>query len=347
MNGYHRIRAALRGERPDTTPVILHNFMLAAKEAGITMTQYRQNPDLIARCHIESVERYDLDGVLVDIDTATLAGALGVPVELPEDQPALSHGPRLKVLEEVDDLGPVDIAKYGRVQVWLEAVSLLSRHFRDEVFIRGNCDQCAFSLASMMRTPQEWMLDLMDHDNRPRIQKLLEHCAEATSQFIRLMGQTGAHMVSNGDSPAGPEMISPRLYRTFALPYEKLAAECAHEQGLPYALHICGNTNLILDDMLQSGADALELDFKTEIDLVRKKLEGRATFIGNIDPNGVLALGSRQLVETRTRELIDCFRGNPRFILNAGCAIPATTPPENIRSMIRTARQWQGPRDPL
>jgi len=344
MNGYQRIQAALRGEWPDSTPVILHNFMLAAKEAGITMEQYRQDPDAIARCLIESVERYDLDGALVDIDTATLAGALGVPLELPEDQPALSRGARLKVLEEVDDLEPVDIGRYSRVQVWLESARLLSRHFRNEVFIRGNCDQCAFSLASMMRTPQEWMLDLMDEHNHERAHRLLEHCAGATSQFIRLMAQTGAHMVSNGDSPAGPEMISPRLYRVFALPYEKLAAECAHGLDQPYALHICGNTNLILNEMVKSGADALELDFKTDMRLARKELEGRVTFIGNIDPNGVLALGSQQLVEARTRELLECFGGNPRFILNAGCAIPPTTPSENIRSMVKTARRWQGPR---
>ena len=341
MNGYQRILAALHGESPDTTPVMLHNFMLAAREAGITMGQYRQDPGAIARCLIESVEKYDLDGVLVDIDTATLAGALGAAVELPEDQPALSHGARLKILEEVDDLEPVDIGRYSRVQVWLEAVRLLSRHFRDEVFIRGNCDQCAFSLASMMRTPKEWMLDLMDESNHARAHKLLGHCAGATAQFIRLMAQTGAHMVSNGDSPAGPEMISPRLYRAFALPYEKQAVECAHGQGRPYALHICGNTNLILDDMVTSGADALELDFKTDMQLARMKLEGRATFIGNLDPNGVLALGSPQLVEAKTRELLDCFGGNPRFVLNAGCAIPPTTPSENIRSMIRAARRWQ------
>ena len=37
MNGYQRIVAALRGERPDTTPVMLHNFMMAAREAGVSM----------------------------------------------------------------------------------------------------------------------------------------------------------------------------------------------------------------------------------------------------------------------------------------------------------------------
>ena len=130
--------------------------------------------------------------------------------------------------------------------------------------------------------------------------------------------------------PAGPELISPRLYRTFALPYEKQAAECAHGEGLPYALHICGNTNLILGDMTTSGADALELDYKTDMRMARTKMEGRVTFIGNLDPNGVLALGSPQLVEAKTLELLDCFQGSPRFILNAGCAIPPTTPSENI-----------------
>jgi uroporphyrinogen-III decarboxylase len=33
------------------------------------------------------------------------------------------------------------------------------------------------------------------------------------------------------------------------------------------------------------------------------------------------------------------FSGSRRFILNAGCAIAASTPPENIRAMVRAARQ--------
>lgn len=38
MNGYQRIKAALPGEWPDQRPVMLHNFMMAAREAGLTMT---------------------------------------------------------------------------------------------------------------------------------------------------------------------------------------------------------------------------------------------------------------------------------------------------------------------
>jgi uroporphyrinogen decarboxylase len=63
----------------------------------------------------------------------------------------------------------------------------------------------------------------------------------------------------------------------------------------------------------------------------------RATLIGNIDPTGVMAQGSPELVESKCRELMGIFQDSPRLILNAGCALPATTPPENLRAMVRTA----------
>jgi uroporphyrinogen decarboxylase len=67
-------------------------------------------------------------------------------------------------------------------------------------------------------------------------------------------------------------------------------------------------------------------------------MRDRAVFIGNIDPSGVLALGTPAMVEQKTRELLSIFSDTPRFILNAGCAIPPITPSENLKAMISTAR---------
>jgi uroporphyrinogen decarboxylase len=117
MNGHQRIAAALAGRQPDSTPVMLHNFMMAAREAGVSMSQYRTDPRQIARSHIELVEKYGYDGILVDVDTATLAGAAGVPTEFPEDEPAVCRGVRLESLEDVDHLEPVDVGGYWGVQV--------------------------------------------------------------------------------------------------------------------------------------------------------------------------------------------------------------------------------------
>jgi MtaA/CmuA family methyltransferase len=339
MNGHQRIRAALEGRRPDRVPVMLHNFLMAAREAGFTQRRFREDPAAIAASFIRAVETYEYDGVLVDVDTVTLAEALGVKVDHPEDQPARWAGPRIARLAEVRDLPPPDIGAHPRVQIWLEAVRRIKTHFGGEVYLRGNCDQAGFSLAGMMRGPAEWMMDLVDERNRKDAHALVAHGTEATAAFIRLMAVTGADMVSNGDSPAGPDLVSPAMYAEFAQPYERRLVEEAHRLGLPYALHICGNTTLILEAMLATGADALELDYKTDVRAARDAMKGRAVFIGNIDPSGVLALGTPALVEARTRELLEVFAETPGFILNAGCAIPAETPAANLRAMILAARR--------
>ncbi|HTY35516.1 MAG TPA: uroporphyrinogen decarboxylase family protein [Bacteroidota bacterium] len=338
MNGYQRVLSALQGKEPDTTPVMLHNFMMAAREARLTMQQFRSDPHQMARAFIEAVEKYEFDGIMIDVDTVTLAGAAGVPVDFPVDEPARASGSRLHSIEEVRDLPPVDIRQYNAVQVWLEATSILVRHFDHEVFIRGNCDQSPFSLASLIRGLESWMVDLADGDKHEDVHTLLNYSTDVTLQFIQLMSETGAHMTSNGDSVAGPDLISPDMFREFALPYETRIVDQSHRLGLPYILHICGNTNRILDAMLETGSDGLELDYKTDASLAHAAMKDRTVFVGNIDPSGVLALGSPSLVEEKTRELLTIFSDTPRFILNAGCAIPPITPPENMRRMISTAR---------
>lgn len=341
MNGYERIAAAMRGEWPDTVPVMLHNFMMAAREAGVTMAQFRSDPQLLARSFIQAVERYGYDGIMIDVDTVTLAGAAGVPIDFPVDEPARVAGRKLESLESAAELSPVNILDYRPVVVWLEAVRLLKHHFGDEIYIRGNCDQCPFTLASLIRGIDDWLVDLMDQQNQPMILRLLEFCTEITSQFIHQMSATGAHMLSNGDSVAGPELVSPSIFRRFALPYTRRIVDLSHKLGFPYVLHICGNTGLIIDDMIATGADGLELDYKTDPGQAHLKMKDRLVFVGNIDPSAVLARGTPETVREHTLNLLNIFRDTPRFILNAGCGIPPTTPSSNLQALMQTAREFR------
>jgi uroporphyrinogen decarboxylase len=340
MNGFERIAAALKGKPSDKVPVMLHNFMMAAHEYGATMEQFRNDPKVIAGAFIKSVETYQFDGILVDIDTATLAGALGVKIDYPVNDAARIKNELLPGLDEVAKLKPVNIENFRYVQIWLSAVRLLKEHFKDEIFIRGNCDQAPFSLATMLRGTQNLMTDLMMGEEN-LIYELLNYCTDASVGFISLMSQTGADMVSNGDSPAGPAMISPDLYEKFALPFEKILVNTAHSKGLPYALHICGNTDPILDRMLLTGADAFELDYQTDPSKVYNQYHDRATLIGNIDPSGVLALGTPHDVRNKTQELLELYAGSDRFILNSGCALPPSTPSVNIKTLIEVARNFR------
>jgi len=333
MNPRDRITSALEGKKSDKVPVMLHNFMMAAREFGLTMKTFREDPVAMAEAMVRSVEKYEFDGILVDMDTVTLAGALGVTVDFPDNEPARCHLGLLKDLKDWRRLPEVNIEDYQYVMNWLEAVRLVKRYVGDDIYVRGNCDQAPFSLAGMVRGSADWMTDLYTAEEDDKL-GLLEYCTEATSQFIRMMAETGCDMVSNGDSPAGPDLIPPELYRQYAFPYEKRIVEVAHEAGLPYTLHICGNTELILEEMIATGADALELDYKTDIHRIADVFRDRVTLIGNIDPSGVLALGKPDDVRRKTRELIKIMGKSNRFILNAGCAMPPHTPEQNLRALM-------------
>jgi MtaA/CmuA family methyltransferase len=339
LNGNKRINATLNGKWPDQRPVILHNFMMAAREADISMKEYRSNPKSAARAHIEAVEKYNLDGVLIDFDTATLAAAVGVPVDYPNEEPARTSGALLNAIEKIDDLEPIDISGDEHIQIWLETCRIVKNYFGDEIFVRGNCDQAPFSLASMIRSTEGWMMDLFL--NEEYVFKLLDYSSEISGQFIKLVAATGVDMVSNGDSPAGPTMISPEMYRKFALPYEKKMADIAHELKLPYLIHICGNTDSILEDMVKTGADAIELDYETDVIKVLSICKNDIAFFGNIDPSGVIALGTPELVEEKVRQLLSVYNDSPRFVMNAGCAIPAISPSENIKQMVQITKNYQ------
>ena len=90
MNGKQRIEAALRGEQPDRTPVMLHNFLMAAREAGLTQRQYREDPQAIATAFIRAVETYDYDGVVVDAAFSGQDGSLRCPAPLADPASAVA-----------------------------------------------------------------------------------------------------------------------------------------------------------------------------------------------------------------------------------------------------------------
>ncbi len=340
MNGKQRIECVLNGQWPDKRPVMLHNFRMAAQEAGFSMAQYRSDPNVIAKAHIQAVEMYQLDGIFLDIDTVTLVGALGVSVDFPENEPARCHKshPLLTSLNKVDELPTPNLMNDERVQIWVESCRLLKMYFGDEVWIRGNADQLPYSAASMMRGMTDWMMELMDPELEEAIFSLLEYCYKAGEQFVRMIAETGVHMISHGDSSAGPDMIDPRMYRRFAQPYEQRMVRLVRKLGKAHMLHICGNTDAILDDMAATGSNAIELDYKTDIQLIKQQYGEKITLSGILDPSAVLGCGTPDDVERKCRYILEVYQDSPRLIVCSGCALPPNTPPENIYRFVQTVR---------
>ncbi|MCI8852157.1 MAG: hypothetical protein HFI32_01470 [Lachnospiraceae bacterium] len=339
MNGYERVKAALAGKALDLRPVMLHNFQNCVQEGGISFDEFRGNPAQAARCFIENAEKYDFDGIFIDFDTATLSGACGCPVQYSPDKAATTVGGVLEDLDEVSKLKPVNLEDSPYVMNWLETSRRIAEYFGKEKYVRCNCDQAPFSLASMLRGSQELMMDLLDEDYEEELEVLFRYAQDVTSQFIRLASQTGAHGVSNGDSVAGPAMISPAMYEKYSIPYELPVIDLAHERGMDYTLHICGNTTPILELFTRLPVDAMELDYKTDQQKMHDVLADKIAVSGTLDPSSVFLLGTEELVRQKVRELLEIYEDSTRLIVCSGCAIAPDTPEANIRAFVDEVRK--------
>ena len=74
-----------------------------------------------------------------------------MPVDFPVHEAARTHLGNLENLEDLANLKPAKVEDYRYIQIWLESVRLLKEYYKDQIYIRGNCDQAPFTLASMMR----------------------------------------------------------------------------------------------------------------------------------------------------------------------------------------------------
>ena len=101
-------------------------------------------------------------------------------------------------------------------------------------------------------------------------------------------------------------------------------------------LHICGDTNDIIEQMATCGADALSIEKKNRVAETRRKLGPDALIFGDIDGYGILAQGTPAQVEQAVKEAIDAGVS----AIWPGCDIWPTASKENMQAMMTAARKY-------
>lgn len=340
MTSLERIQAVMRGEVPDYLPVLPQSFMFAMADGGYSIGEVNRKPAVMAKCHLECREKYGYDGCIVDVDDSTLAEACGAKVDYRDDSVAVvkESEPVLKDLRQIDDLKMPDPKKDGRLPEWLETTSRIAEKIGKEAMVMGRADQGPFSLLCLLRGTQEFMIDLFEEDEDV-ILHALEWTTKVHASFAKAQLEAGATITSMGDAYASPNLISPDLYRQFALPYEKEVVKEVQTGDNLYSIHICGNTSRIIGDMGSTGAKVLEVDSMMDMKTARELVPAGTTMMGNIDPNGILYMGSTDQVEEAVKNLIESTAGKG-LIVSSGCAIGANVPPENMKALVDAARKY-------
>ena len=340
MTSLERCLAVLSGEIPDTLPVVPQCFLLAVETAGFKIGDINRNGKLMAKAHVISQEKYGYDGCVIDFDVASMAEALGAKIIFRDDEPAIVNEdePALKDLRDIYEWDEPNPFKTGRLCEWLETTRTLVDEIGDHVFVMGRADQGPFSLACLLRGTSQFMMDIMMEDKK-LINDVLEYCRKATALFAKAQKDAGAHATSIGDSLAGPNMISPEMYREFALEPERLLVKEVQDYGIPFSIHICGNADAIIGDMGATGAKIIEVDWQLDIRKAREAVPLSTVLMGNVDPSHPLVFGTPNEVDEAVKSVIAATKGRNHFV-SSGCAMGRNTPPENFRAFVTSARKY-------
>jgi len=353
MTSVERTWTVLRGGIPDRVPVDLHNFMMTAHASGLPFPEYFQSGEAMVEGQIKAWREYGHDVLLLENGTAALAEACGCQVKYMTESAPVCHGPAIASLDELDTLTVPDPYKVHPLRENLEATCIVARELGHQAFIIGRADQGPFSLASMILGMDVFLCHLALSQRRPRggepddtqaelqrqLHRLLEFSLEVTTRYALAQIEQGAHMTAIGESLSGPDVCSPKTYKAFAWGYAKRLVERLKASDGLVAYHICGDATAIVPDMVETGAAVLELDYKCAMPGIKAATQGRTTILGPIDPSGVMAMGTPDLVTQKCREAIEVLGPGGGFILGPGCALSPLTPPANVHAMVEAARR--------
>jgi [methyl-Co(III) methanol-specific corrinoid protein]:coenzyme M methyltransferase len=233
--------------------------------------------------------------------------------------------------------GPEDITipieKYIQstsIQAILEAIRILRKRYPD-VAIMGKC-MGPWTLAYHGFGVQNFLL--MTAIEQEKVHAILKILTEYTIAFAREQVKAGADVISLPDHATG-DLVGPKMYREY-LPH--LHKEISYRIGAPSILHICGNTLNRIEDITTSNWDCFHYDTKTDVVKAKQIIGRRMSLIGGINDPQTLFQGTPEDVKREARYAVEAGVE----ILAPECAIPTSTPIENLKAIVEAAREISG-----
>ena len=344
-----RLLRALLREPVDVTPV----WMM--RQAGRYLPEYRatreragsfldlcQTPELACEVTLQPLARFDLDAAILFSDILTIPDAMGLGLYFAEGE-----GPRferpVRTAADIDRLAVPDMERdLGYV---LEAVRLIRRELAGRVPLIGFSGS-PWTLATYMVEgggSKDFALAKGMLFERPELMhRLLAVLADSVAAYLNAQVAAGAQALMIFDTWGG--VLTRRDFREFSLAYmaRVVAALTREHEGrrVPVILFTKGG-GCWLEELADTGADALGLDWTQDLGEARRRVGGRVALQGNMDPTVLYA--SPERIRREVAEILDSFGPGSGHVFNLGHGIQPGVDPEHARVFVDAVHELSRP----
>jgi hypothetical protein len=222
----------------------------------------------------------------------------------------------------------------------LRPVKLLVADQGDESFLYTGASAPFWMLYDLLGF--EGMMTAL-HDAPELVFEIMEVSLEATLEYAQAFKDAGGHGIRIEECLVSADMISPRMYEHFVLPYEELLFAQLRRIGLKTILYFCGDVLPRLPSLCQLPIDALMVEeskksFVIDIDQVRATVGPDLCLMGNVDAYGMVEKATEAELAAEVARQVRVAGGEGTFIVGLGSPLTLTTPPERVDLFIRFAR---------
>ncbi len=333
-----RFLRACRGEPVDRPPVWL------MRQAGRYLPEYRsvrEGVSFLEMCRdVERAVRVSLQPVeLLGVEAAILFSdifipVLGLGVEL-DFRPGPVVAKPIRSREQVRALTLTDPRE--SVPYVFEILRRLREALADSAVPLLGFAGAPFTLAAYLvegtgsRTFSQ--LKRLLYAEPELLRELLGVLTEMTVDYLEAQVEAGAEAVQLFDTWAG--LLAPDEYRRWVLPTHREIARRFDHSRAPLILYVNDGAHVV-DQMLESGADVLSLDWRCDIAAAARTVGRRASLQGNLDPCALMA--PREEIVRRVRELARAARPARGHVLNLGHGCLPDTPVEGVHAFVQAAK---------
>lgn len=336
LSARERVLKLFKKEKIDRVPVFsgMGNVTIHGLEKyGWKFAEIHVDAKKMASMAASTYELFGFEGAVVPFDLGVEAEALGAEVNFYLHHtdivyPTVSK----KVAEKVKDLElkiPSNIAQAGRIPLVVEAIRLLKDKVGEQV-----------AIGSHVLGPYTLTGQLVDHGDLAKmavkktemVREILDTIAGVLIDIIRIYREAGIDYITVREMGAASEILNPRLFKILICPHlEKIFASIEGAK----VLHICGDTNDIVEPMARCGADAISVEQKNNVAETRKKVGADMLVFGNIDAYEVMVKGKPEDVASAVKEAI----ANGVDAVWPGCDIWPTVPKENMEALLAAVQK--------
>jgi MtaA/CmuA family methyltransferase len=334
MTSRQRVLAALRRE-PIDRPALCTPTSIATTElmqiSGAAFPDAHRVPELMADLAATGYTELGFDTVMPVFSVVQEASALGCQI----DWGGRDSLPAVRMPEGFPSRGregavSPDFLEHPDLQCVLDAIRILRKRFGNQVAIIGKT-MGPWTLAYHVFGLQDFLL--MTVDDPDQVMHHLNALKEVTVAFGLAQIEAGADILTVPDHATG-DLVSARYYKQFLLAIHQ---ELAARLPVPLILHICGKTLDRMEYISQTGMAGFHYDSKNPPAQAMAIVRDRISLVGNI--NNAVTLLTRGPAEVRREVYVNLDAGVR--LIGPECAIPLSTPLENLKEIPRAVRAWQ------